>query len=77
MTLHYLHLARFFPLVFFSFRFLFGASPVQTPMFGALDDMVGGFFGDEPQSRRVAGRSPDLRSTRSMPGLSPSSFLQR
>jgi len=25
---------------------------LQTPTFGALDDMVGGFFGDEPLSTR-------------------------
>jgi len=29
-----------------------GSPMLQTPTFGALDDMVGGFFGDEPQSTR-------------------------
>ena len=53
---------------------MFAASSpmLQTPTFGALDDIVGGFFGDEPRSLR--GRSP--KATPSMLGMSPSSFLQ-
>jgi hypothetical protein len=47
---------------------------LQTPTFGALDDVVGGFFGDDPLPMSTRGRSP--RSTRSVPGMSPSSFLQ-
>ena len=32
--------------------FAAGSPMLHTPSFGALDDMVGGFFGDEPQSTR-------------------------
>ena len=39
---------------------------------GALDDMVGGFLGDEPRSARAGGRSP-----RSTLAASPSSVLKR